>query len=244
MIDPRQWYVDQLDVINRIASSICRRNGVQGADAEDFVSDVRLKLLQDDYAVLRKAGTGDMVVTSESLDDKTWIAQYTPTDGARSWVRYDRATKKVTPLFVDRPDLEGKKLAKLQPKILKARDGLELVSYLTLPASEAGAKPAKPLPLVLLVHGGPWARDALGYNATHQWLANRGYAVLSVNFRGSVGFGKEFLNAGDLQWGRKMHDDLLDAVEWAIGRGVAAREKVAITAATLVSAMTGTAFPI
>jgi dipeptidyl aminopeptidase/acylaminoacyl peptidase len=186
------------------------------------------KAVEADYAVLRKAGTGDMVVTSESLDDKTWIAQYTPTDGARSWVRYDRATKKVTPLFVDRPDLEGKKLAKLQPKILKARDGLELVSYLTLPASEAGAKPAKPLPLVLLVHGGPWARDALGYNATHQWLASRGYAVLSVNYRGSTGSGKAFLNAGNKEWAGKMHTDLLDAVDWATKEGIADPKKVAI----------------
>ena len=82
--------------------------------------------------------------------------------------------------------------------------------------------------MVLLVHGGPWARDAYGYNSYHQWLANRGYAVLSVNFRGSVGFGKAFVNAGDLQWGRKMHDDLLDAVEWAVKQGIADRHRIAI----------------
>jgi dipeptidyl aminopeptidase/acylaminoacyl peptidase len=85
-----------------------------------------------------------------------------------------------------------------------------------------------PMPMVLLVHGGPWARDRYGYHAYHQWLADRGYAVLSVNFRGSTGFGKPFLNAGDLQWGRKMHDDLLDAVAWAIGEGIADPGRVAI----------------
>jgi dipeptidyl aminopeptidase/acylaminoacyl peptidase len=81
---------------------------------------------------------------------------------------------------------------------------------------------------VLLVHGGPWGRDAWGYNTYHQWLANRGYAVLSVNFRGSTGFGKAFINAGDLQWGRAMHDDLLDAVDWAEREGIAAKGQVAI----------------
>jgi dipeptidyl aminopeptidase/acylaminoacyl peptidase len=82
--------------------------------------------------------------------------------------------------------------------------------------------------MVLLVHGGPWGRDSYGYNAYHQWLANRGYAVLSTNFRASTGFGKDFISAGDLEWGRKMHDDLLDAVDWAVKNGVTAPDKVAI----------------
>jgi dipeptidyl aminopeptidase/acylaminoacyl peptidase len=82
--------------------------------------------------------------------------------------------------------------------------------------------------MVLFVHGGPWARDEYGYNRYHQWLANRGYAVLSVNYRGSTGFGKDFISAGDLQWGRKMHDDLLDAVAWAVSAGVTTRDQVAI----------------
>ena len=82
--------------------------------------------------------------------------------------------------------------------------------------------------MVLLVHGGPWGRDGYGYNGSHQWLANRGYAVLSVNFRASTGFGKEFITAGNLQWGRKMHDDLLDAIDWAVAQGVTTADKVAI----------------
>jgi dipeptidyl aminopeptidase/acylaminoacyl peptidase len=82
--------------------------------------------------------------------------------------------------------------------------------------------------MVLLVHGGPWARDGYGFNRMHQLLTNRGYAVLSVNFRGSTGFGKAFVNAGNLEWGAKMHDDLIDAVDWAVAQGIAQRDKVAI----------------
>ncbi len=112
--------------------------------------------------------------------------------------------------------------------IVRSRDGLDLVSYVTLPAGERGTRPVRPLPTVLTVHGGPWSRDAHGYHPRHQWLANRGYAVLSVNFRGSTGFGKAFVNAGDLEWGRKMHDDLVDAVAWATREGIAEPDRVAI----------------
>jgi dipeptidyl aminopeptidase/acylaminoacyl peptidase len=114
---------------------------------------------------------------------------------------------------------------------LTSRDGLTLPSYLTLPPgsdSDADGVPDSPVPMVLLVHGGPWARDGYGYNATHQWLANRGYAVMSVNFRGSTGFGKNFINASNLEWSKKMHDDLIDAVEWAVNEGIAPRDQVAI----------------
>ncbi|MBU2032724.1 MAG: alpha/beta fold hydrolase, partial [Alphaproteobacteria bacterium] len=103
--------------------------------------------------------------------------------------------------------------------------------YLTLPPgsdADGDGTPEAAVPLVLMVHGGPWARDGYGYNSYHQWLANRGYAVLSVNFRGSTGFGKEFISAGDLEWGRKMHDDLIDAVDWAVAEGITDADKVAI----------------
>jgi len=119
----------------------------------------------------------------------------------------------------------------MYPVEIKSRDGLNLVSYLTLPKSadtNADGKADKPVPMVLMVHGGPWARDGYGFNGAHQWLANRGYAVLSVNFRGSTGFGKDFISAGDLEWGRKMQDDLTDAVAWAVKSGVAPKDKVAI----------------
>ena len=122
----------------------------------------------------------------------------------------------------------------MHPLTLRARDGLRLVSYLTLPAeADATVEPGHPsvrtpLPLVLLVHGGPWDRDGHGFDAQHQWLANRGYAVLAVNFRGSTGFGKRFMDAGDLEWGARMDDDLSDAVAWACAQGIADPARVAI----------------
>jgi len=112
----------------------------------------------------------------------------------------------------------------MKPVTIKSRDGLELVSYLTVPPG----KEPKNLPAVLFVHGGPWGRDVWGYHPYHQWLANRGYAVLSVNYRGSAGFGKKFLHAGDREWAGKMHDDLIDAVQWLIKEGIADEKKVAI----------------
>src|SRR5260370_41580756 len=108
----------------------------------------------------------------------------------------------------------------------RSRDGLTLVSYLTLPADIEGDRPAAPLPMVLVVHGGPWARDI--YRGDHQWLADRGYAVLSVNCRGSTGFGKAFVAASEKQHARKMHDDLIDMVDWAVGEGIAQKDKIAI----------------
>jgi dipeptidyl aminopeptidase/acylaminoacyl peptidase len=123
----------------------------------------------------------------------------------------------------------------MKPVELRSRDGLTLVGYLTLPAGSSGAsaretgiRPASPVPMVLDVHGGPWARDSYGFNGEHQWFANRGYAVLSVNYRGSTGFGKKFINAGDHEWARNMHNDLLDAVDWAIKEKIAQPDKIAI----------------
>jgi dipeptidyl aminopeptidase/acylaminoacyl peptidase len=119
--------------------------------------------------------------------------------------------------------------------VIRSRDGLNLVSYLTLPREadpDGDGRPSRPAPLVLSVHGGPWARDSWGLDSVHQWLANRGYAVLSVNFRGSTGFGKQFVNAANREWAAKMHDDLLDAVDWAVREGIAPRDKVCILGAS------------
>jgi len=119
----------------------------------------------------------------------------------------------------------------MHPVVIRSRDGLNLVSYLTLPREadpDGQGRPRQPVPLVLSVHGGPWARDSWGLAPEHQWLANRGYAVLGVNFRGSTGFGKRFGNAGNREWAAKMHDDLLDAVDWAVREGVARRDRVCI----------------
>jgi dipeptidyl aminopeptidase/acylaminoacyl peptidase len=144
---------------------------------------------------------------------------------------YDRVAKKTRFLFTNQPELEGLKLTKMHSRVLKSRDGLNLVCYLSLPPDQdVGGKgqPKQALPMVLLVHGGPWGRDGWGFNPLHQFLANRDYAVLSVNFRGSTGFGKQFLNAGNREWAGKMHDDLLDAVNWAVDAKIAQKDKVAI----------------
>jgi len=189
------------------------------------------KSLQGDFDALAKVTDGDMQVVSRSLDDKRWIAGFLHDDAPTGFYLWDRGKKKATFLFSDRTALEGAKLAKMHPVVIKARDGLELVSYLSLPreadASTTG-KPKAPLPMVLFVHGGPWARDQWGLNANHQWLTSRGYAVLSVNYRASTGFGKKFINAGDHEWAGKMHDDLVDAVKWAVAEKVAEPAKVAI----------------
>ncbi len=134
-------------------------------------------------------------------------------------------------LYVGRPELVGAPLVPMHPVEITSRDGMTLPSYLTLPKSADAnndGKADKAVPMVLFVHGGPWARDGYGFNSYHQWMANRGYAVLSVNFRGSTGFGKNFISAGNLEWGRKMQDDLTDAVAWAVKNGVAQKDKVAI----------------
>lgn len=187
-----------------------------------------------DLEVLRGIGPGTATVNTRTLDDKTWIVVYSAAEAPAVYYRYDRKPGeggKLTKLFSARPALEGKPLVAMWPQVIKARDGLELVSYLSLPRgadANNDGKADKPVPLVLLVHGGPWARDGYGYNGYHQWLSNRGYAVLSVNYRGSTGFGKSFVGAADRQWAKSMHDDLLDAVDWAVKSGVTRKEDVAI----------------
>lgn len=186
--------------------------------------------IQKDFDKLGKLG-GHVEVASRTLDDGTWVVTTSDEQHPAHYFLWDRAKQKETFLFAARPELEQLPLARMKPVEIKARDGLTLVSYLSLPAaSKAGADgmPAAPAPMVLFVHGGPWARDSWGYNSVHQLLANRGYAVLSVNYRGSTGFGKKFLNAGNLQWGKAMHDDLLDAVAWAVDHKVTAKDTVCI----------------
>lgn len=187
--------------------------------------------IREDIDRLRREIDGDFSITSRTLDDSRWIVAETPDDGPVRYHLYQRPAGELTFLFTNRPELEDAPLAKMHDVVIRSRDGLDLVSYLTLPRGsdpDGDMTPGEALPMVLLVHGGPWARDQWGYHPIHQWLANRGYAVLSVNFRGSTGFGKEFINAANREWGEKMHDDLLDAVDWAVERGIAAENKVAI----------------
>lgn len=187
--------------------------------------------IRADLEKLKAIGPGDVSVNTRTLDDKTWIVAYSAAEAPLVYYRYDRGTGTLTKLFSARPKLEGKPLVPQWPVEIASRDNKTLVSYLTLPRSadaNSDGKAETPVPLVLLVHGGPWARDSYGYGSYNQWLANRGYAVLSVNFRGSTGFGKDFTNAGNGEWAGKMHDDLIDAVQWAVKQGVTTQDQVAI----------------
>ncbi len=180
---------------------------------------------------------GRVTVVSRSADDQRWIVvEDSPTTPTRSYLydRSDRANRRLTMLFRHRPALENATLQPMTPVEIEARDGLTLVSYLTLPpGSDANgdARPETPQPLVIAPHADAWGRDSYGFNPTAQWLANRGYAVLSVNFRGSSGFGKAFQNAGFHEWGGRMQDDLIDALQWAIDNHVARADRVAIMGA-------------
>ena len=193
------------------------------------------KVLDDslvgDLAFLATVSRGDIEVISRTLDDDCWIVAYLQDDGPVRYYRYLRENKEARFLFTNREALEGLPLAKVHPVVIPARDGLDLVCYYSLPLDadpEQSGGVSQSLPMTLLVHGGPWARDSWSYNPVYQLLANRGYAVLSVNFRGSTGFGKNFINAGNHEWGGKMHDDLVDAVKWAVGQGISDPDRVAI----------------
>lgn len=187
--------------------------------------------VQPDLDFLAAQGIGDWGLNSRTEDDRLWVVSAGSDTRPGVAYLYDRDARSLRVLYESRPELAGAPLASMHPVTIPARDGLPLVCYLTLPratATDGNGRPAAPGPLVLLVHGGPWSRDAFGYNSYHQWLANRGYTVLSVNFRGSTGLGKRFINAGDREWGRHMDDDLLDAVAWATVQGIADPARIAI----------------
>jgi dipeptidyl aminopeptidase/acylaminoacyl peptidase len=228
------------------------------ADVSDVWLDPRtrtpqafgVEYLTEEFSGLTPAATKDIEhlkaalgpqfqVVSRTNDDAKWVVVVNDPVHATASYLYDRLNGKVTKLFDHRPELAGAQLRPMRPVEIRSRDGLTLVAYVTLPAAAGPAaksrdehetvlKPTRPVPLVLDVHGGPWARDSYGFNPEHQWLVNRGYAVLSVNYRGSTGFGKGFINAGDHEWAGKMHNDLLDAADWAVRQQVAIADKVAI----------------
>jgi dipeptidyl aminopeptidase/acylaminoacyl peptidase len=177
-----------------------------------------------DFEAISQVRDGEFSIGSRTLADDTWLVAYTTDDGPVYYYIYARTSKSSTLLFSNKPELEELSLATMQPISYQTRDNLTIHGYLTTPVGI----PTNHLPTVLLVHGGPWVRDTWGYDPEAQWLANRGYAVLQVNFRGSTGYGKDFLNAGNREWAAKMHDDLIDAVNWIVEQGIADSKKVAI----------------
>ena len=190
----------------------------------------------DDLAAIRALHHGDPAFVSSDDAETTWLVAFTNDTGPVPYFAYDRATKRGSFLFEHQPALSKYTLAPMVPFSFTARDGLTLHGYATFPVDGpsgevAGGSPGpaqQGLPTVLNVHGGPWARDAWGYDPEAQWLANRGYLCLQVNFRGSTGYGKAFVNAGDREWGAKMQDDLTDTVQHAIAQGWSDPKRVAI----------------
>lgn len=177
-----------------------------------------------DVANIKRLHDGTPGVTSMTLDEMKYIVTFdSPTDPGATYL-YDRATGRARFLFRPRPWLVPRHLAPMRPITYKAADGLTIHGYLTAPVGV----PTRNLPLVLVVHGGPWARDTWGYDAEAQLLANRGYAVMQINYRGSTGYGKAFYNAAVKEWAGKMHSDLIDGVRWAITEGIADSSRVAI----------------
>lgn len=170
-------------------------------------------------------------VDGQSKGDKIWLVREVRSNRPARYHLYDLGADSMKLLFAAQPVLDQVVVASTRPLVIKASDGLAMPSYLTLPVgSDANGDglPDRPLPLVLFPHGGPWWRDGYEYQRYRQWLADRDYAVLKVNFRGSTGFGKRHLNGGDGQWAGRVHQDLLDSVDWALSNGIATASKVAI----------------
>jgi dipeptidyl aminopeptidase/acylaminoacyl peptidase len=185
--------------------------------------------VQPDFDLLSQTHAGTLDIVDRVKGDSTWLVRYTVPDGATAYYIYDREHKKTEPLFIDQPELARYTLAPCEPIVIKSRDGLDLVSYLTVPVGVE----RKNLPLILLPHGGPWWRDRWTYDPWVQLLANRGYAVLQVEYRASTGFGKKFLNAGNRQFGdQAIMGDYLDSVEWAVKSGLADPQRLAVMGAS------------
>jgi dipeptidyl aminopeptidase/acylaminoacyl peptidase len=180
--------------------------------------------LRDDFDAIRALDEGDFFATSRDNADRHLIIGFTKDNGPVPYYAFDRETNEGTFLFYHRTALNDYTLAAMEPMSYHASDGRTIHGYATYPPGMG----RRDLPLVLLVHGGPYYRDTWGYNPEAQWFANRGYVCLQVNFRGSTGYGKQHINAADREWGGKMHDDLVDAVNWAIDEGIADPDRIAI----------------
>ncbi|MBN2054717.1 S9 family peptidase [bacterium] len=180
--------------------------------------------IRDDFARLQSLQRGDFHVYNRDNEDRIWLVGFDVDNGPISFYAYDRESGSGTLLFHNQPALLDHTLATMEPISVTARDGLAIHAYLTCPAG----LPRTKLPMVVNVHGGPHHRDTWGYDPEAQWFANRGYACLQINFRGSTGYGKAFLNAGDKQWAAAMHDDLIDVADWVVAQGIADPDRIAV----------------
>jgi len=189
--------------------------------AELLVLDAALRA---DVDAIANLDSGEPDIGSGDDDDASWLVAFNHDDGPVSYFAYERASRSGRFLFEHQPALSNYTLGAMEPFSFHSRDGLTVHGYLTFPPGERRAH----LPTVLNVHGGPWARDVWGYDPEAQWLANRGYLCVQVNYRGSTGYGKSFVNAGNKEWGGRMHDDLVDAVAFVVDQGWSDPERVAI----------------
>ena len=196
--------------------------------------------VEDDLKAIRGLHPGDPMFLGRDEADQTWLVGFTVDAGSITFYMYDRPSKSGRLLFEARPALSSYTLAAMEPFSFTARDGLEIHGYVTFPPGHGRSS----LPAVLDVHGGPQVRDSWGYNPEAQWFANRGYLCVQVNYRGSTGYGKAFVAAGDREWGGKMHDDLIDAVSYVTGQGWADPSRVAIYGGSYggYAALVGAAF--
>ncbi|MDH6198299.1 dipeptidyl aminopeptidase/acylaminoacyl peptidase [Mycobacterium frederiksbergense] len=180
--------------------------------------------IRGDIEALQHLHHGDLLLTDRSDDDSTWLVAFDQDSGPVKFYRWDRDSQTATFLFDHRAELNDYPLVAMEPFSFTARDGLTIPGYLSFPPGVERCG----LPAVLVVHGGPWSRVEWGLDVAAQWLANRGYLCVEVNFRGSTGYGKDFLNAGNREWAAKMHEDLLDGIEHLVGQGIVDRDRVAI----------------
>jgi dipeptidyl aminopeptidase/acylaminoacyl peptidase len=196
--------------------------------------------VEPDLTAIRALHSGDPTFVGRNEADTTWLIAFTDDAGPVRFYAYDRDSRTGSFLFDSRPGLSRYALARMEPFSFAARDGLVIHGYVTFPPD--GGRSG--LPAVLDVHGGPTARDVWGWNPEAQWLANRGYLCIQVNYRGSTGYGKAFVSAGDREWGAKMHDDLLDAVGYVVAQGWADKDRIAIYGGSYggYAALVGAAF--
>jgi dipeptidyl aminopeptidase/acylaminoacyl peptidase len=211
------------DCVNVTLEPVTRKPQIAWFLKETVEYQVLDPSIQADVDAITQIQTGEFAIADRDHADETWLIAFDSDVGPVRFYAYDRRTKTAEFLFAHRPELETYDLAAMEPFEFKARDGLEVHGYLSFPLGERSN-----LPTVINVHGGPWYRDSWGLDAEAQWLANRGYLCIQVNFRGSLGYGKDFVNAGDREWGGAMQDDVSDAVQWSIDQGYTDPARVCI----------------